>query len=137
MRNDITNNKIEEVMQSAFESIRKIIDVDVVVGKAIYANSLTVFPLTKVTLGFVSGGGEYYSDLKEIKKETEYPFSGGSGAGMSLQPIGFLVIEKSDVKIVKIEQKSAFEKLVEAVPEIAKFINKHFGGNNEDNDKKE
>jgi len=133
MKTDITKNKIEDVMQTAFNSIRNLVDVDVVVGKSIYANSLIVFPLTKVTMGFVSGGGEYYSDLKEIRKETEYPFSGGSGAGVNVQPIGFLVIDGKDVKLIKIEQKSAFEKLIEAVPEVAKFINKHFS-KNENND---
>ncbi|MBQ8426048.1 MAG: hypothetical protein IJX17_08570 [Clostridia bacterium] len=135
MKNDISKNKIEEVMETAFSSIRRLIDVDVVVGKAIYASTLIVFPLTKVTMGFVSGGGEYYSELNEIKKETEYPFSGGSGAGMSLQPIGFLVIDGRDVKIVKMEQKSAFEKLVEAVPEVAKFISKHLNKNEKNEDK--
>ena len=93
MKNDISKNKIEEVMQTAFSSIRRLIDVDVVVGKAIYASSLIVFPLTKVTMGFVSGGGEYYSELREIKKDNEYPFAGGAGSGSSVQPIGFLIVE--------------------------------------------
>ena len=135
MKNDISKNKIEEVMKTAFSNVRSLIDVDVVVGKPLYANSLIVYPLTKVTMGFVSGGGEYYSQLKEIKKETEYPFSGGSGAGMSLHPIGFLIVDGLEVKLIKMDQKSAFEKLVEAVPEVTKFITKHFG-NNEKNDEK-
>ena len=118
-------NKIEQVINSAFDSMRNLIDVDVVVGKTIYANGLMVLPLTKVSMGFVSGGGEYYSELKEIKKETEYPFSGGSGAGLSVTPIGFLVIDGKSVSLIKIEQKSAFEKLLEAVPEVAKFLSKN------------
>ena len=118
-------NKIEQVINSAFDSMRNLIDVDVVVGKTIYANGLMVLPLTKVSMGFVSGGGEYYSELKEIKKETEYPFSGGSGAGLSVTPIGFLVIDGKSVSLIKIDQKSAFEKLLEAVPEVAKFLSKN------------
>lgn len=119
------NNKIDEVMQTAFNSIRTLIDVDVVVGKTIYANDMMILPLTKVAMGFVSGGGEYFSDFKDIKKEMQYPFSGGSGAGLSLQPIGFLVIDGKSVELIKIDQKSAFDKLVEAVPEVAKFISKN------------
>lgn len=118
------SNKIEDIMKSAFNSVRSLIDVDVVVGKTIFANNLTILPLTKVTMGFVTGGGEYYSQLREIKKETEYPFSGGSGAGVSVQPIGFLVIDGKEVSLVKIEQKTAFEKLIESVPEVAKYISK-------------
>ncbi len=126
-------NKIEEVMQTAFCNIRSLIDVDVVVGKTIQANDMMSLPLTKVSMGFVSGGGEYYSELKNIK-EMQYPFSGGSGAGFSIQPIGFLVIEDNNVNLIKIEQKSAFDKLVEAVPEVAKFISKNF--KNKKNEKK-
>ena len=123
---NIEKNKIDEVMQTAFNSIRSLVDVDVVVGKTIYANDMMILPLTKVAMGFVSGGGEYYSDMKELKKEIQYPFSGGSGAGLSIQPIAFLVIDGKSVELIKVEQKSAFDKLVEAVPEVAKFITENF-----------
>ncbi len=123
---NIEKNKIDEVMQTAFNSIRSLVDVDVVVGKTIYANDMMILPLTKVAMGFVSGGGEYYSDMKELKKEMQYPFSGGSGAGLSIQPIAFLVIDGKSVELIKVEQKSAFDKLVEAVPEVAKFITENF-----------
>jgi sporulation protein YtfJ len=127
MKDNFSGNRIEEVMSMAMKNIRSLIDVDVVVGEPIKSESkMTIIPLTKVTMGFVSGGGEYYSELKEIKKETEYPFSGGSGAGLSLQPIGFLVVDERNVSIVKIEAKTAIEKLIEAVPEVAKFISKNF-----------
>lgn len=126
MKDNYFNNKIEEVMNSAMKNLKNLVDVDVVVGKPICANSLLIIPLTKVSLGFVSGGGEYYSELKEIKKETEYPFSGGSGAGLSLQPIGFLVVKDNDVELIKIDSKSALDKLIETVPEVAKFISKYF-----------
>lgn len=130
---DNFNNRIEEVMSTAMHNIRSLVDVDIVVGQPIASNSnVTIIPLTKVTVGFVSGGGEYYSELKEIKKETEYPFAGGSGAGLNLQPIGFLSISGSDVKIIKIDSKSAIEKLIEAVPEVAKFLNKTFKKNKKD-----
>lgn len=135
MKDEVTKNKIEEVMQSAFNSVRSLIDVDVVVGKTIYANGLMILPLTKVTMGFVSGGGEYYSELKEIKKETEYPFSGGSGAGLSISPIGFLVIDGKSVDLIKMNEKSAFEKLIETVPELVKFVSKNIKKNNK-NEKK-
>lgn len=124
---DSFNSRIEEVMASGMRNLRSLVDVDVVVGEPIKsANSnLTIIPLTKVSMGFVSGGGEYYSELKDLKKDREYPFSGGSGAGLSLQPIGFLVIEKNDVKIIKVDQKTAIEKLIEIVPEVANFISKN------------
>ena len=122
------SNKIEEVMNSAMENLRPLIDVDVVIGKAIEKDGISIIPLSKVTMGFVSGGGEYYSELKEIKKETEYPFSGGSGGGVSLHPIGFLIIKKGEVELVKIDSKSALEKMIEAIPEVARFVSESLGG---------
>lgn len=126
------NNRIEELMNGAIRNIRSLIDVDVVIGSPIEtASNLTIIPLTKVTMGFVSGGGEYYSELREIKKDNEYPFAGGAGTGSSVQPIGFLVVDGKQVDVIKIEMKSAVEKLIEAVPEVARFISKNFCKNEE------
>ncbi len=126
--NEYGENRIKQVMTETIKSMRSLVDVDIVIGKPIETNSLlTIIPLTKVTMGFVSGGGEYYSELREIKKNNEYPFAGGAGSGLNVQPIGFLVVNEKQVDIIKIEAKSAIEKLMEAVPEVAKFISKNFG----------
>lgn len=126
MKDKIYINKINDIMTSAMENLKPLIDSNVVIGKVIKSGELEIIPITKVTLGYVSGGGEYYSELKEIRRDTEYPFSGGSGGGVSVQPIGFLVIKQNNVELVKIEQKGAIEKLIEAIPEVANFINKNF-----------
>lgn len=119
-------NKIEEVMTSAMNGVKSLIDVDVIVGDPIVSSAeIKVIPLTKVTMGFVAGGGEYSTELQRIKKE-EFPFAGGSGAGVSMQPIGFLVIKNKSVEIVKVDAKTALEKLIEVVPEVASFVSKNF-----------
>ena len=134
MKDKIYKNKIEEVMNSAMNNLKSLVDIDVVVGKPIVSNDMmTIIPLTKVTMGFVSGGGEYNADLKD-KRDAEYPFSGGSGGGMSIKPIGFLIIKNAEIELVKIDAKSALDKLIETVPEVARFISKNFG--NEKNDAK-
>ena len=127
MKDKIYKNKIEEVMNSAMNNLKSLVDIDVVVGKPIVSNDMmTIIPLTKVTMGFVSGGGEYNADLKD-KRDAEYPFSGGSGGGMSIKPIGFLIIKNAEIELVKIDAKSALDKLIETVPEVARFISKNFG----------
>ena len=126
MKDKIYTNKIEEVMRSAMNNLRSLVDIDVVVGRPIISETeMTIIPLTKVTMGFVSGGGEYNADLKD-KKDAEYPFSGGSGGGLSIKPIGFLVNKNKEIELVKIDSKSAIEKLIETVPEVAKFISQNF-----------
>ena len=133
MKDRVYTNKIEEVMNSAMNNLKSLVDIDVVVGKPIISNNaMTIIPLTKVTMGFVSGGGEYNADLKD-KRDAEYPFSGGSGGGMSIKPIGFLVIKKEEIELIKIDAKSALDRLIETVPEVAKFISKNFSKDKKDN----
>ena len=131
MKDKIFTNKIKDVMDTAMENLKPLIDSNIIIGKTIKSDELEIIPITKVTLGFVSGGGEYYSELKEIRKETEYPFSGGCGGGVSVQPIGFIVVKKDKVELIKIDQKSAIEKLIEAIPEIANFISKNISKENQ------
>ena len=137
MKDNLRGNKIEEVMASAMKNLRTLVDVDIVVGKPIVSDQMTIIPLTKVTMGFVTGGGEYYSEVKDPRRSTEYPFSGGSGSGVSLKPIGFLIVRKSEVELLKIESKSAVERLIETVPEVAKFLSNNFSfwKNKDKNDK--
>ena len=125
MRDKFYSNKIKDVLDAAMANLKPLIDSNIIIGKTIKSEEMEIVPITKVTLGFVSGGGEYYSELKEMRRETEYPFSGGCGGGVSVQPIGFLVIKQNCVELVKIDQKSVVEKLVELIPELAKFINKN------------
>ena len=70
MKDKITiKNKIDEVMNTALQNLKSLVDVDVVVGKSIISNEMTISPLTKVTIGFVAGGGEYNSGLREFRKD--------------------------------------------------------------------
>lgn len=126
MKDKIYTNKIKDVMDAAMENLKPLIDSNIVIGKTIKSGEMEIVPITKVTLGFVSGGGEYYSELKEMRKETEYPFSGGCGGGVSVNPIGFLIINNGGVELIKIEQRGAIEKLIETIPEVARFIDKNF-----------
>jgi len=120
-------NKIEDLISNSMKNLKSMVDIDVVIGKPIVStDDLTIIPLTKLVMGYIAGGGEYYSELKDAKKDTEYPFSGGTGGGFNLQPIGFLVIKNACVEIVRMNEKNALEKLVEAVPEVIKFIEKNF-----------
>ena len=131
MKDNNFNNRIEQVMKTAMENLHPLIDSNIVIGNKIVSGDTDIIPITKVTLGFIAGGGEYYSQLKEIRRDNEYPFSGGSGGGLSIKPIGFFVIKNGNVDLIKIESKGAIEKLIEAIPEVARFIDKNFS-----NDKK-
>ncbi len=85
----IKENQIENIMNSTLSNLKRITDVETIVGKPIVLpdNSILI-PVSKVTMGFLIGGGEY--DLKSKKELNEFPLAGGSSAGVSVVPIGFL-----------------------------------------------
>lgn len=110
----VGSHPIERIMDNAFVKLRKEADGDTVVGRPIMlANNVTAIPVSKVSMGFVSGGGQYSEP-----KEYEYPFAGASGAGMTITPICFLVYDGKAVKVVGVNSVSAFDKVVDTVPDI-------------------
>ncbi len=104
---------IERIMDNAMTKIRTLVDANTIVGDPVVTtDGVSIIPISKVTMGFLTGGGEYG------EKEAELPFAGGSGAGVSVSPVGFLVSDGKTVKLVNIDQKNAFEKLMDTIPEI-------------------
>ena len=76
---------------------------------------IPVIPVSKVSLGFVSGGGEYGKVQSEGKK---HPFGGGGGAGITLTPVGFLVVSQNGVCMHGIEGTSKIEAVIEKIPKV-------------------
>lgn len=112
---------VENVLEETLRNLRAIIDVDCIIGEAIVKDGTTIIPISKVSIGFVSGGGEY-NNIKKIKKELSYPFAGGSGAGCNLTPIGFLVVLKEKVEFIKINEENSLEKILSIVDSFIKAV---------------
>lgn len=95
------------------ESIREMVDVNTVVGDAVQTqDGSTIIPISKVSFGFVAGGGEYGQPMAE-----DLPFAGGAGAGVSVQPMGFLVCSSSGVRLLSASCASPMERIVEMIPQ--------------------
>lgn len=117
-KDECKEHPIENIMESAMSRMRSLIDTSVVVGNPIFAGEdITLVPISKVSMGFVSGGGEY-SETRRFDK----PFAGGAGAGFSVLPVGFAVINGSEIKVVKLEPNEVFEKLVDNIPALVSVI---------------
>lgn len=124
------NHPIENIMKTTLENIRGMIDVNTVIGDSVTAGDGTVIiPVSKVTFGFVAGGGEYGeavqyidSDTGEDKTGRLYPFAGGTGAGISLTPTAFLVIGKNGVELMPTSFATALDKLIDKAPVLIEKI---------------
>lgn len=112
---------IDTMMHTTMEQIRSMVDVNTVIGSPVTGTQgTTIIPISKVSFGFVAGGGEYSADDHRTRTVTteNYPFAGGTGAGVSVQPVGFLVVGEDTVKVLPAQSNSAMERVVELLPQL-------------------
>lgn len=114
---------IEGLMKTAMQAIKEMVDVNTVVGDAVETNDGTVIiPISQVACGFCAGGGEY--EMVSTPKSSPPPFGGGSGAGVSVKPVGFLVVRMNDVRLISASGNQLAERLVDIIPHVLdKFDN--------------
>lgn len=133
----MNEHPIEGLMNTAMNNLRDMIDVNTIVGEAIETvNGTVIIPISKVCFGFAAGGSEFnMSTLEETKKrgteeETRHalPFGGGSGAGVNIVPIGFLVITENSTKMIPVNHCSSIDKLLDYVPDLIEKLTDVFGG---------
>lgn len=120
--NNNENKRVEDIISLVTKNLKAMIDTKMVIGEAIESNNATIIPISKLSVGFVSGGGEYD---KKSEKETNVPFAGGSGAGYTVAPVGFLVVQNGEVKLLKVSPNELTSKIIEVVPEVVDIINKN------------
>ena len=117
--------------------LKEMIDVNTIVGEAVITpDGSTVIPISKVCFGFVSGGGEYPSPGEEPSEpvSTAYPFAGGSGAGVSINPMAFLIVNEREIRLLSTGGKHTYEKIVETVPQIINELKNAFKREEENDD---
>lgn len=96
------------------------LDVNSIIGTPINVLDYVVVPISKLTVGYLGGGGEY-GEIKLFSKDTSHPFAGGSGTVVNMSPCGFLVCKNNSVTFVKCEDNFA-EKILNKTTE---FINEN------------
>lgn len=124
----MSEHPINSLMDTTMRKIKELVDVNTIIGDPITTpDGTTIIPVSKVSYGFASGG----SDLP-TKKDNRECFGGGSGAGVTIQPIGFLTVFKGNVKLIPVEKyDGAADRIVGMIPEafdkIAGFFKKDKG----------
>ena len=120
-------------MGVTMEKIKNMVDVDTIIGTPVtLADGTTIIPVSKVSFGFGSGG----SDLPA--KVTKDLFGGGTGAGVSIQPVAFIVVTKGDVKLLQMSMNATTSNaVVNMVPEIFDKISNIMGSQKDDKNSEE
>ena len=128
----MSEHPIEGLMTTAMNSIQDMIDVNTIIGEPIEtSNNIVIIPISKVSFGFAAGGSEFKGETvdeyskKDKEEEIQYrlPFGGGSGAGVTISPIAFLVIMENSVKLMPVNHASSLDKLLDYVPDLIEKTN--------------
>lgn len=114
---------LEGLMGVTMDKVREMVDSNTIIGEPIVVEGTTILPVSKVTFGFASGGSDFGTKTpKEL-------FGGGSGAGVSVAPIAFLIIKDGNVRTIQLADSSstvdrALNMLPELVDRLTAFLNK-------------
>ncbi|KJD44946.1 GerW family sporulation protein [Paenibacillus terrae] len=123
----MSDHPIQGLMQTAMENIKAMVDVNTIVGDAVETpDGSVILPISKVGFGFAAGGSDFNVDEEALHTSSSsgahsgkegHPFGGGSGGGVSIHPIAFLVVGKQGAQIVPLDnQTHLIEKLIDSTP---------------------
>jgi sporulation protein YtfJ len=141
----MNEHPIQGLMRTAMENLKEMVDVNTIVGDPVTTPDGTVIlPVSKVGFGFAAGGSEFTVEHEDgvldhdravtpfESKNTAavaFPFGGGSGGGVSITPIAFLVVGASGVKVVPLDHSTRLvERLIDSAPTMFDKITSMFGG---------
>lgn len=117
----MSNHPIDNLMSTAMKGIREMVDVNTIVGEPVETpDGSVIVPISRVAFGFAAGGSEF----GKKPEESEAMFGGGSGGGVSIAPMAFLVVNQSQIKLLPIHTSStALEKIIDLIPGMIDKVN--------------
>jgi len=128
----LSGHPIENIMKTTMENIKEMIDVNTIVGDAVEtADGNVIIPISKVSFGFVAGGGEYKDGGKDQKQgrggvegetSSSMPFAGGTGAGVSVNPVAFLVVGGGSVRLLPAHFRTSTDRIIEMLPQLIEDV---------------
>ena len=113
------NHPISDLMSTTMQKIREMVDVNTIVGQPITTpEGMTLIPISKLSFGFASGGSDFVS--KNHKPGENNTFGGGSGAGVNISPVAFLIVKGDSVRLLPVDPPVAttVDRVIEMVPEV-------------------
>lgn len=124
----MSEHPIQGLMSTAMKSIKEMVDVNTIVGDAVETPDGTVIiPISRVSFGFAAGGSEFGKAIEEQEENKEaslrLPFGGGSGAGVTIHPVAFMVVGQGQIKLLPVDTNSSVDKILDLVPDLINKIN--------------
>ncbi|WP_316570970.1 GerW family sporulation protein [Neobacillus sp. YIM B06451] len=115
----MSDHPIQGLMTTAMESLKEMIDVNTIIGDPVETpDGSVILTVSKVGFGFAAGGTEFKSDGGGQDSGGKHPFGGGSGGGVSITPIAFLIVNSQGVKMLHLDESThLLERILETAPQ--------------------
>lgn len=122
-------SSIKNLMDTTLESIRTTIDANTIIGDPIKTETTVVVPISKVTIGFGIGGGEYSKGISDKEKnennDNDSNFAGGSAGAITVQPVAFVVVEEGETRLMSLDHSiNMVDNILSVTPKILEKIQK-------------
>lgn len=124
----LSEHPIEGLMKTTMNSLKEMVDVNTIIGDPVQSpDGLIIIPVSKISFGFAAGGTEFNKITKTKEQnntsEEKLPFGGGSGAGVSVQPVGFIVVGKEQIKLLTVDEgNTALSSLFDFVGKVTENL---------------
>ena len=112
---------LNDLMNTTMEKVREMADTNTIVGQPIITpDGVTLIPISKISVGFGSGGGSYGKNPNQDR------FGGGSGAGVKIDPVAFLVVKDGTTRVlpVAVPPASTMDRNVDMIPDLLDKVEK-------------
>ncbi|MBM7701208.1 GerW family sporulation protein [Metabacillus iocasae] len=134
---------IKGLMSTAMENLKEMIDVNTIIGDPVETpDGSVILTVSKVGFGFAAGGSEFQAEGQKSSKseenqqqnEPKLPFGGGSGGGVSITPIAFLIVNATGIKMLHLNESAhLYEKILDTAPQAIERIQQMFKKNENTN----
>ncbi|KOP83733.1 GerW family sporulation protein [Cytobacillus solani] len=135
----MSDHPIQGLMTTAMENLKEMIDVNTIIGDPVETpDGSVILTVSKVGFGFAAGGSEFKLDSQSSSggqgQSGGHPFGGGSGGGVSITPIAFLIVNSKEVKMVHLDESThLYEKILDLAPQAVDKIQQMFNSKNSNN----
>ncbi|HOP75047.1 MAG TPA: GerW family sporulation protein [Bacillota bacterium] len=135
----MNEHPIEGLMKTSMQNIKEMVDVNTILGDPVETpDGNVIIPISRVTFGFAAGGSQFESQKKGKEKDKgnqeggngeQLPFGGGSGAGITINPVAFLVVGKEQTKLLPVESNVLVDRILDSAPKLLDKVQEMIGSN--------
>ena len=121
----VEHPQIDRLIEGTAQRLSQLVDIDTVIGKPVYSSGGTeIIPLAKVTMGYLSGGGEY-GTAKIVHEDGSIPFAGGAGTVVSMKPVGFLIDDGKGCRLIQLGD-GPLDRVIEKAGELLEQLTERY-----------